>query len=183
MLRANPDSTTSMPRWLLLVAAALVIFRIVAEAMPARHEPDLVAWRDPSSVEAIAATTGSTPVLYYYSASWCQPCRRLDKDVFHDADMAEYVNARFVPFIAPRDFRPALGTSLGEMEFLFMAGALLFHHLHHGGNDLAGLLDDDRVTLTDVFALDLLIVVQRGTRDGGPGNEDRLQFRHRCEHS
>lgn len=103
MLRANPESTTSMPRWLLVLTAALVIFRIASEAMPERHEPDLVAWRDPSSAEAIAAPSGLTPVLYYYSASWCQPCRRLDKDVFHDADMAKYVNARFVPIHVATD--------------------------------------------------------------------------------
>ena len=112
MFRADPDSTTSMPRGLLVVAAALFALRIIADVMPERHAPDMVAWNDPSSAVAAAATSGSMPVLYYFSASWCQPCRRLDKDVFHDADMASYVNARFVPIrvdagdSAPADHAP-----------------------------------------------------------------------------
>ena len=95
MRRADQDSTTSMPRALLVVAALLLSVRIAAEVMPERHEPDLVAWRDaaPAPTDAL----GSRPTLYYFSADWCQPCRRLDDEVFRDPEMAAYVNEVFVP--------------------------------------------------------------------------------------
>ena len=95
MFRSNPESTTSMPRGLLVIAGILLVARIVVAALPEKHRPDLVTWRDPGSSEATALAEGSRPILYYYSADWCQPCRQLDEDVLHDPAIAQYINEQF----------------------------------------------------------------------------------------
>jgi hypothetical protein len=53
---------------------------------------------------------------------------------------------------------------------------------HNVGDDLAGFFDDDHVPLADVFAPDLVRIVQTGSADGGSGQLDRFEFRRRCDH-
>ena len=55
-------------------------------------------------------------------------------------------------------------------------------HLHHGGNDIAGLLNHHPVTDPQIFAGDLLLVVKGRSGDGAAGDKDRLQFRHGSQH-
>lgn len=111
MLRADPDSTTSMPRGMMVIAGLLLILRVVAELTPERARPDLVAWRDPLSAGTSEITDGRRPILYYYAADWCRPCRRLDTEIFHDAEVAAYVNARFVPVRVMASGEAAAGRS------------------------------------------------------------------------
>ena len=49
------------------------------------------------------------------------------------------------------------------------------------GDDLAGLLDHDRVADADVLALELVGVVQAGALDGRAGQLDRLEVGDRRE--
>ncbi len=72
---------------------------------------------------------------------------------------------------------PHTGQCRGHGDALLVTGALLLVHADDGGDDLAGLLDDDEVTHPDVLALDLLEVVQRGVAHGAAAEEDRLQPR------
>ena len=62
-----------------------------------------------------------------------------------------------------------------------VAGALLSAPLHHGGNDFAGLFDDDGVANADVFLADVILVVQRGAADGAAGEKNGFEFGHGCE--
>ena len=55
---------------------------------------------------------------------------------------------------------------------------MLFHP-HDVRDDLARLLDDDHVADPDVFALDLVGIVQAGAADDGAGQFHRLQIGHR----
>ena len=59
------------------------------------------------------------------------------------------------------------------------AEALLEHRLDHARNDVAGLLEHDRVADAEILALDVLGVVQRRHRDGRSGDDHRLQHRVR----
>ena len=65
---------------------------------------------------------------------------------------------------------------LEEIELFGVARPFLLHDSDNGGDDFAGLLDDDRVADADVLALDFLLVVERGAGDRRAGEEDGLQF-------
>ena len=68
-------------------------------------------------------------------------------------------------FIA-MDGGAADGAVRGRYHHAFISLAELFLHHDDGGNDLTGFFDDDDVADADVFALDLLVVVQRGVANG-----------------
>ena len=95
-LRRDPHSTTRMPRSLLVITGVLLAARIALALVPRHVEPDIVAWRELAGSEEAALAVGK-PALYDVSAAWCMPCRRLDAEVFHDAEIAALINERFVP--------------------------------------------------------------------------------------
>ena len=85
-------------------------------------------------------------------------------------------------------YRSAAGRTLSsdvlqQREWPGSGGALPGDHLDDGRNDLSSLLDDYGVADADVLPLDFLLVVQGGARDGGAGNQHRLQLRHRCQNA
>lgn len=44
------------------------------------------AWKKPTQIKEILliARTTKKPVMFHFSATWCPPCRRLKRKVFHD---------------------------------------------------------------------------------------------------
>jgi len=63
-----------------------------------------------------------------------------------------------------------------ESKCLRRPRAFRFHNLDDGGNYFAGFFNHDGVADTNVFALDLVLVVQGCARDRAPGDDDR--FKH-----
>jgi thiol:disulfide interchange protein len=96
MFSNDSDSTTGMPRLLVIAAVALLAVRIGVHVHPPRPRPDLIAWRDLASGEAEAARSGRA-VLYEISAAWCAPCGQLDRQVFHDPESARMIERRYIP--------------------------------------------------------------------------------------
>ena len=89
----------SLPRMLLLVAAALLIARIGTGVWEQRHAPQVVervTWVEPSRAEAESRRTHK-PILYEFSAEWCGPCQTLSREVFSDAEAAAQIERMFVP--------------------------------------------------------------------------------------
>ena len=78
---------------------------------------------------------------------------------------------------------PAYRTMRRRMNPLLITGALGDIHTDDGRNDFPCLLDDDEITHADVFALDLLKVMQRGIAHGAAAQEHRLQACNRRERS
>src|SRR5688500_11675623 len=74
------------------------------------------------------------------------------------------------------NFTTALRAALRKFEMRFLAGAFSENHAHHRRDDLSGFFDGDRIADADVFAAKLVLVVQRGARDGAAGEEDRFQL-------
>ena len=60
-------------------------------------------------------------------------------------------------------------------ELMLVSGSPLDDDLHHLGDDIPCSLHDHRVTDSNVFAADLIFVVERGTADHHAANVDRLQ--------
>src|SRR6266550_4468353 len=76
-------------------------------------------------------------------------------------------------------FRAANGTVVRHDELSFSAGAFLFEHLHNVRDNIAGALDDDGVADADIFAFDLVHVMQRSAFDHHAADRHGLQARHR----
>lgn len=88
-------SQRSVPIALLLIAIALLIARF-AYAPKQDNRRDLVRWVNPAAAMALARSTGK-PILYDFTAEWCEPCHVLDAEVFGDGVSAREINERFIP--------------------------------------------------------------------------------------
>jgi thiol:disulfide interchange protein len=93
------QGTRRTPSALLALAALLLVARVVVGVMDARHpreKADLVAWQPIAEAGSRAAQTGR-PVLYEFSAAWCEPCRIMKREVLADPDAAAEISRSFVP--------------------------------------------------------------------------------------
>ena len=89
MPQAEPQRR--LPRVLAGATALLLAARVLSP------EPkSLVQWV-PLEVAVHAARQSRKPILYYFSAEWCSPCRKLERTVFASAQTAREVGERFVP--------------------------------------------------------------------------------------
>ena len=77
----------------------------------------------------------------------------------------------------------AHGADLGHVPVDRISRALIEHRAHDLGNHIARLVHDDGIALANVFATDLVDVVQCGARDGGAGDRHRVELGDRREHT
>jgi thiol:disulfide interchange protein len=67
----------------------------------------LVLWRPLDGAEA-AAVTERKPLLYDFSAAWCEPCRRMESELFADGASADFINKTYVAVrVTEEDSSPA----------------------------------------------------------------------------
>jgi thiol:disulfide interchange protein len=107
-------STRARPKALIAVAALLLVARIATGVHDAYHPPrpgGLVRWLTPGD-PAIAELATRKPVFYDFSASWCEPCHAMDREVFSDPESANYINATFVPVRVADEDRSEAAESL-----------------------------------------------------------------------
>lgn len=59
--------------------------------------PNNIAWaEDYASAQRKAARSGK-PMVLYFTAKWCVPCRVMKRQVWADVQVMELVNAKFIP--------------------------------------------------------------------------------------
>ena len=81
--------------WVLLAA---ILFRIVTTVTDKDKKPGgegLVRWEHLENAPALSARAGK-PILYDFTAAWCAPCHKLDKEAWGDDGIAGKVNSGFI---------------------------------------------------------------------------------------
>lgn len=75
------------------------------------NKPDV--WKQDFTDAAKLAKQSARPLLIHFHATWCPPCRQMEKDVLHHSDVRDLLSRHFVAVLVDSDQHPEL---IGQFE-------------------------------------------------------------------
>lgn len=83
----------------------LVLSIIFVFVLGIGHAGDGVQFLDGKYDQALSKAVHEDKfVLLDFAASWCIPCKKMDREVFPDSSLGSFVNAKFIPFKVNADY-------------------------------------------------------------------------------
>lgn len=92
-----PKSRPNSYRLGLLLVVAVLLLAAVLQVYRDRGGEDRVPWISDFTTALGAAQSSNKPILAYFSAEGCLPCRDLKRYVFSRADIVQAIDRGFVP--------------------------------------------------------------------------------------
>ena len=87
-------------------AAVAGLLMILSLSAIGASKPD--AWRHDFTEAAKEAKQAGRPLLIHFHATWCPPCRVMEKDVLHHSDVRDLLSRNFVAVMIDSDQHPEL---------------------------------------------------------------------------
>ena len=91
------------------VACGLVLTLTLGSLVVA-HGAEIV-WRKSYGEAAAESVQTQKPLLVQFKAGWCHSCVKMSRQTMAEAQVAEYVNAAYIPLLIDADENPDLVTS------------------------------------------------------------------------
>lgn len=98
----------SPQRWLHWAFAVAIVLSSVSDS-----RADAIAWQQDFEQARQLAAQQNKLVLVHVWAPWCGPCRRMDREVFNQPDLAAAIHALYVPVKINTDQLPAARHAFG----------------------------------------------------------------------
>lgn len=100
-LTGKPLDTLAIPVLFISLVGLLLAFRFHAKQTQAAAPANAcINWISPEAYKKISenpSLDNRQLVLYDYTASWCPPCKKLERTVFRNPDVIKDVNTNFIP--------------------------------------------------------------------------------------
>lgn len=93
-------------RFLWCSAAVAGVIGLISLTAIGANKPD--AWKHDFTEAAKEAKQSARPLLIHFHATWCPPCRQMEKDVLHHADVRDLLSRNFVAVMIDSDQHPEL---------------------------------------------------------------------------
>lgn len=87
-------------------AAIAGVVMLVSLTAIGANKPDV--WKHDFTGAAKEAKQTARPLLIHFGATWCPPCRQMEKDVLHHADVRDVLTRQFVAVMIDSDQHPDL---------------------------------------------------------------------------
>ncbi|MDG1896807.1 MAG: thioredoxin family protein [Fuerstiella sp.] len=92
--------------------AVLTVALVASAVVPSTAMADHVTWSPDVESALRTANDGNRLVLMKFTADWCGPCKRYERETFSRPVIAEFVNQNFVPVLVDIDKRKELAKQL-----------------------------------------------------------------------
>lgn len=106
----------------------------------------LVKWRAVEGA-ASAAAAENKPIFYDFSATWCEPCKEMDRTVFSNGEVASFINDNFVPVRVADENQAPAADALRSVYRVESLPTLLVAHARRGELSRIEGFHDKRPTL------------------------------------
>ncbi len=109
----TPPSNSRKPLTPWLILALVVLAAAVPFLLRQGGGEDLVAWRTDMDAAFAEAGRVNKPVLMYFTADWCPPCKMMKRWTFSDRRVKQQLEANYVPLRVDMTARSPVNDAMG----------------------------------------------------------------------